>query len=189
MVREGAFLEAVLAHPGEEGPRLVWADWLEECGDPRGAWLRFAAADFSRAARAAAVAPHEPDGGFYLRVDRLLRRPGGKRLLRLAAAAFLRWVPAGSGRAWDLLDENLKPTVAAAELHACGLLGAAALATPWKTTRLARDVAAEAADAAARLAAVAVPEEARPEAKHRARAAAIRILAAAHQLTPPPEPG
>src|SRR5437762_2497871 len=37
---EDAFLRAVLEHPDDDGPRLVYADWLEERGDPRGAFIR-----------------------------------------------------------------------------------------------------------------------------------------------------
>jgi uncharacterized protein (TIGR02996 family) len=48
-----AFLRAVVAAPGDEVPRLVYADWLDERGDPRGAYLRaevaWAKADRSRA--------------------------------------------------------------------------------------------------------------------------------------------
>src|SRR5271166_6206709 len=35
-----AFLEAIVAHPDDDTPRLVYADWLEERGDPRGAFIR-----------------------------------------------------------------------------------------------------------------------------------------------------
>src|SRR5438093_4089128 len=37
---EVAFLRAVLDRPDDDGPRLVFADWLEERGDPRGAFIR-----------------------------------------------------------------------------------------------------------------------------------------------------
>jgi uncharacterized protein (TIGR02996 family) len=40
MTRTDAFLEAILERPGDEVPRLVYADWLEEQGDPRGGLLR-----------------------------------------------------------------------------------------------------------------------------------------------------
>ncbi len=32
-------LGAILANPGEDGPRLVFADWLSERGDPRGSFI------------------------------------------------------------------------------------------------------------------------------------------------------
>jgi uncharacterized protein (TIGR02996 family) len=40
MVDEQALVQAILANPTDDGPRLVYADWLEERGDPRGEFLR-----------------------------------------------------------------------------------------------------------------------------------------------------
>jgi uncharacterized protein (TIGR02996 family) len=40
MNQEAAFLEALLDAPGDAGLRLVFADWLDERGDPRGELLR-----------------------------------------------------------------------------------------------------------------------------------------------------
>ena len=40
MSDEQAFLQEVLAHPDDMGPRRVFADWLEEQGDPRGEFIR-----------------------------------------------------------------------------------------------------------------------------------------------------
>jgi uncharacterized protein (TIGR02996 family) len=37
---EGAFVAAIRANPGVETLRLVYADWLDERGDPRGEFLR-----------------------------------------------------------------------------------------------------------------------------------------------------
>src|SRR5947209_18486404 len=37
---EASFLRALRADPGDEATRLVYADWLEERGDPLGAVLR-----------------------------------------------------------------------------------------------------------------------------------------------------
>src|SRR5262245_5524871 len=37
---DAAFLDAILANPSEDGPRLVYADWLDEHGDPRGELIR-----------------------------------------------------------------------------------------------------------------------------------------------------
>src|SRR2546422_761256 len=34
------FLRAICAHPDDDGPRLVYADWLDERGDPRGEFIR-----------------------------------------------------------------------------------------------------------------------------------------------------
>jgi uncharacterized protein (TIGR02996 family) len=35
-----AFLSRILAEPSADGPRLVFADWLDERGDPRGEFIR-----------------------------------------------------------------------------------------------------------------------------------------------------
>ncbi len=40
MTHEDAFLQAMTEAPDDDGPRLVYADWLEERGDPRGEFLR-----------------------------------------------------------------------------------------------------------------------------------------------------
>src|SRR5438128_679435 len=35
-----AFLQRIRAFPDDDAPRLIFADWLDECGDPRGAFIR-----------------------------------------------------------------------------------------------------------------------------------------------------
>lgn len=35
-----AFIDAIIASPADEALRLVYADWLDERGDPRGRYLR-----------------------------------------------------------------------------------------------------------------------------------------------------
>jgi uncharacterized protein (TIGR02996 family) len=40
MPRKEPFLEAVLEAPDDDTPRLIYADWLEERGDPRGEFIR-----------------------------------------------------------------------------------------------------------------------------------------------------
>src|SRR4051794_27421991 len=37
---EDAFLDAIFASPSADGPRRMYADWLEERGDARGEFLR-----------------------------------------------------------------------------------------------------------------------------------------------------
>src|SRR5438477_5170948 len=37
---DDAFLQVVLDRPDDDAPRLVYADWLEERGDPRGEFIR-----------------------------------------------------------------------------------------------------------------------------------------------------
>jgi uncharacterized protein (TIGR02996 family) len=40
MTANEAFLQAILEDPDDDTPRLVYADWLEERGDPRGEFIR-----------------------------------------------------------------------------------------------------------------------------------------------------
>jgi uncharacterized protein (TIGR02996 family) len=40
MTEEGAFLTAICERPDDDAPRLIFADWLEERGDPRGEFIR-----------------------------------------------------------------------------------------------------------------------------------------------------
>src|SRR5438128_2543204 len=40
MASGNAFLDAIRAAPDDDGPRLIYADWLEERGDPRGEFIR-----------------------------------------------------------------------------------------------------------------------------------------------------
>src|SRR5690348_9304066 len=37
---DDAFLRSILADPDSDTPRLVYADWLEEQGNPRGTFIR-----------------------------------------------------------------------------------------------------------------------------------------------------
>jgi uncharacterized protein (TIGR02996 family) len=40
MTPQEAFLKAIQEQPEDDGPRLMYADWLEERGDPRGEFIR-----------------------------------------------------------------------------------------------------------------------------------------------------
>src|SRR5262245_37162751 len=40
MAVEEGFLQAILKAPDDDAPRLIYADWLEERGDPRGEFIR-----------------------------------------------------------------------------------------------------------------------------------------------------
>jgi uncharacterized protein (TIGR02996 family) len=42
MTTEDAFVATILAAPHDDTPRLIFADWLDEQGDPRGELLRIA---------------------------------------------------------------------------------------------------------------------------------------------------
>src|SRR5438552_114024 len=39
-MEEAAFLRLIAAAPDDDAPRLIYADWLEERGDPRGSFIR-----------------------------------------------------------------------------------------------------------------------------------------------------
>jgi uncharacterized protein (TIGR02996 family) len=40
MTQDEPFLQAIVASPEDDAPRLIYADWLEERGDPRGEFIR-----------------------------------------------------------------------------------------------------------------------------------------------------
>lgn len=40
MTHEEAFIQAICENPDDDAPRLMYADWLEERGDPRGEFIR-----------------------------------------------------------------------------------------------------------------------------------------------------
>jgi uncharacterized protein (TIGR02996 family) len=72
MDEDAGFLQALLAAPEDDALRLVYADWLEERGDPRGEYLR------CQCARAALILPWQR----RLTVGRILNllgRPGRDR--------------------------------------------------------------------------------------------------------------
>jgi uncharacterized protein (TIGR02996 family) len=113
---DDAFRAAVLAQPFDHGPRLVWADWLDECGDPRGAWLRYWCA-LEDAALAVPLPGAESDVG---RVGAPPVAPSDRGLLALALVGL---APAGGARRMRARGGPLAARVAAsAGLFACGLL-------------------------------------------------------------------
>src|SRR5262245_16869307 len=120
-MEEAAFLRAILDDPDDEAARLVCADWLEERGDRRAAWLRFGS-EVWRLARKGPTA--WPGYGDVWRVRRRLRgrEPSG-RLDRLWACACVRFLPLGTKGTWweDVRSEALRHRVSAIELAACGL--------------------------------------------------------------------
>jgi uncharacterized protein (TIGR02996 family) len=71
---EAAFLERICADPEADGPRLIFADWLDERGDPRGEFIRLQIA-LSR------LAADDPDR------DRILAREGNLLSRHFAAWA------------------------------------------------------------------------------------------------------
>src|SRR5262252_4911535 len=100
---DGDCQAACLALPDDPGPRLVWADRLDERGDPRGAWLRWLAVELPALCKQAPFMDTMlPDMDALL--SRIGRRRSGARLLRLGACACIRLIPLADGRrVWDLL--------------------------------------------------------------------------------------
>lgn len=107
------FLAAVRARPWDDAPRLVYADWLEEHGDPRGEFIRLQC-------QLAALEPNEPT--FARLVDReaaLLGEFGERWCLELPAWAragcefrrgFIERVPIWSAERFQSLDELRQAT-------------------------------------------------------------------------------
>jgi uncharacterized protein (TIGR02996 family) len=79
MTEDEALLRAVLATPDDDAPRLVYADWLDEHGDP-------ARAAFIRTQVELARRPADPDRVLQLRKAEVA-------LLRANRAAWTAWVP------------------------------------------------------------------------------------------------
>jgi uncharacterized protein (TIGR02996 family) len=63
---EAAFLEQVLQDPDADEPRLIYADWLEDVGNPRGEFIRIQC-------ELAATAPGDQPQSLKLRENELLR--------------------------------------------------------------------------------------------------------------------
>src|SRR5688500_12497737 len=64
MTTEQAFMAEIMARPDEDGPRLVFADWLQEKGDWRGELLRLQVA----------MRRDSPDPDRYRRHEELMAR-------------------------------------------------------------------------------------------------------------------
>jgi uncharacterized protein (TIGR02996 family) len=120
---EAAFLRMIAAAPDDDAPRLVYADWLEERGDPRGTFIRLQCAlaalpdddprrpDLEHAERHL-LAAHAAGWTYDLagRVSGWQFRRGFVEEVTLSAEAFLEHGP-------DLVRAGLVRTV---RLHDCG---------------------------------------------------------------------
>jgi uncharacterized protein (TIGR02996 family) len=118
---EDALLAAVLAAPLEDAPRLVYADWLEEQGDPRGEFLRIIVRLETLAGR---EAPPEMSAklkwvrevaGLRNRLRELRQVVPGEWALRLFRVQIEHCNLVGFGancpRRWDRLRETEDPTI------------------------------------------------------------------------------
>jgi uncharacterized protein (TIGR02996 family) len=82
VVDDAAFLEAILADADNDTPRLVYADWLDERGDPRGEFIRVQCE-----LEASRQDPRWPDSGLETQRHRALV----ERESRLLAFHDARW--------------------------------------------------------------------------------------------------
>jgi uncharacterized protein (TIGR02996 family) len=142
MNEEERFLSAIIQEPDDEPCRLVFADWLEEQGNPRAAMLR-ASVEVWRLARKARIPPHI-FGDLHRARKRLLRRDrdgstqGWERLWACACVRFLR-LP-GDRRLGAQLPPAMMRWLAGCELGACELPVPEAVRLPPadETARLTR---------------------------------------------------
>jgi uncharacterized protein (TIGR02996 family) len=103
MTHEEAFFQAILDSPDDDAPRLVYADWLEERGDPRGEFIRVQC-------ELARLLEHDP------------RRPGleerERSLRRAHEAAWRKTLPALPGIRWFQFERGLMAWVRAVNVNA-----------------------------------------------------------------------
>jgi uncharacterized protein (TIGR02996 family) len=87
MTDEAAFLRAVCEQPDEDGPRLVYADWLDERGDPLGEFIRLQL----KLARYRPADSRRP--AWELRAAELWAAHGPAWLARLPRLPGVTWLP------------------------------------------------------------------------------------------------
>jgi uncharacterized protein (TIGR02996 family) len=105
MDHDEAFLQEIREAPGDDAPRLVYADWLEERGDPRGAYVRAEAAwARGRDRGAEAEARRRAEGLDPVWVARVSRPPLG---VCCVAARFKRGGPRRTPADLDRVEERL----------------------------------------------------------------------------------
>jgi uncharacterized protein (TIGR02996 family) len=90
MTNDEALLQAIIEDPENDTPRLIYADWLEERGDPRAAYLR-------AEVELAALAPDAPE-----------HAEAERRLAEARRGLATEWL-AQAGRAYDLILRGYPP--------------------------------------------------------------------------------
>src|SRR5436305_319054 len=113
MPDESGFLQALLDDPDDQAARLIFADWLDERGDPRGAFLRVQtalAACVPDLARRTELQTKERDWlgrheglllpGPLRPLCRTCRYEGGLGVIALSARRFLSRAFAADGADW-----------------------------------------------------------------------------------------
>src|SRR5262249_25749649 len=121
MTEEDAFISAILASPCDDAPRLMFADWLEERGDPRDEFLRVSV-------RLEALSGQDPPQEMKAKLRRVRAIAGLRQRLReLREVVSLAWAlqlsrgwiepcnlvgwGANCPRRWEQLRETDEPTV------------------------------------------------------------------------------
>jgi uncharacterized protein (TIGR02996 family) len=120
MPDESAFLRGLLASPDDNDLRRVYADWLEECGDPRGAFLRLEAALHQcepRARPELSERLHQARRPLNARWVALVERPlTGWRIVRTRPS------PRTYGRAIPAFIHNFSYNLATVDVYADGAI-------------------------------------------------------------------
>jgi uncharacterized protein (TIGR02996 family) len=103
MTPHDAFLQEILAAPDDDIPRLIYADWLEERGDPRGEFIRVQCA-------LASMAETEP--------QRVLLAARAKELLTAHEPAWRMRLPNLQGLSWGPFKRGFVASVEAGNWQA-----------------------------------------------------------------------
>jgi uncharacterized protein (TIGR02996 family) len=122
MSEEAALAAAILEQPSDDVCPSIYADWLEDRGDVRAAWLRLAL-EIRSLARKAKIPPFDL-GDTHVARSRLQRlgNPLGVDLASLWACSCVRFLPLPDGRIFTaVLSLALRRWLSNIELKACGL--------------------------------------------------------------------
>jgi uncharacterized protein (TIGR02996 family) len=118
------FLEAILAQPDMLTPRRVFADYLEEQGDPRATFLRWSAAIQEQAS----LLPLPSRGCRTLHLAPLFHDPAKLRIFACLCVRLTPWqerellgLRSRLHRVWEWLMPSAQSAIAASELFAAGL--------------------------------------------------------------------
>lgn len=139
------FLEAILSHPEDDALRLVYADWLEERGDPRGEFIRVqydladTKGDSARQKRLhirelELLARHGDEWGWPfvemkaspvyrrgfvegLRLDAVTFLANAEKIFHAAPVRFVQFREAGEAPLLDLLDSPFLAHLTGLDLH------------------------------------------------------------------------
>jgi uncharacterized protein (TIGR02996 family) len=118
------FLEAILTQPDLRTPRLVFADYLEEQGDPRATFLRWSVQVWEQATALTVPAKGCRDLNLYA----LQAQPAKLRIFACLCVRLTPWttitllgIRTRVELVWDWLSPGARSTVAAAELFAAEL--------------------------------------------------------------------